>query len=527
MFRRDIDRPDIQAFAYTGFGSLSGAAYLFLRVVDAPSARGFLGELRIASIEDLEQAKLAEATQCAITAAGLRALGVRNPPSGDFIRSSSTAWPATRTARCDSATSAPMRQTSGHGASEIASRMRSSCCSARPERIGDLVRETCEAAERSGFSAIETLPTADMGDIEPFGFADGISQPVFDWDLVRTPGTKADRAFTNRIALGEILLGYYNEYGFRADSPKLPPGDPNAALLNQGAGDASVNDLGRNGSYLVFRQLAQDVRGFWRWVGAEAERAGMDPAALAEAMVGRRINGAPLPDIETGLDLPGVDRADRGVNGFVFDADPDGLSCPIGAHIRRANPRTGDAPPGAEGAIDNLLATLGLTARWRRTPTSSTLPWEENNTVWPYLRREDDAIASTRFHRILRRGREYGTKIDRRAALDLTTPDPEAGLQFICLNANIARQFEFVQGAWLASAKFAGLTGEQDPLIGNREPFPAPPMSGTPERTDSFTRPVAEPACRRATGLPQFVTVKGGAYFFMPGLRALKWIASP
>ena len=146
--------------------------------------------------------------------------------------------------------------------------------------------------------------------------------------------------------------------------------------------------------------------------------------------------------------------------------------------------------------------------------------------MWPYLRREDDTIASARFHRILRRGREYGTKIDRQAALDLTTPDPEAGLQFICLNANIARQFEFVQGAWLASAKFADLTGEQDPLLGNREPFPTPPMSETLERTDSFTRPVAEPACRRAAGLPQFVTVKGGAYFFMPGLRALKWITS-
>jgi deferrochelatase/peroxidase EfeB len=365
-----------------------------------------------------------------------------------------------------------------------------------------------------------------MGDIEPFGFADGISQPAFDWDVARTPGTKADRAFTNRIALGEILLGYDNEYGFRADSPKLAPGDPNAALLNPGAGDASVNDLGRNGSYLVFRQLAQDVRGFWRWVGAEAERAGVDPAALAEAMVGRRMNGAPLPDLETGLDLPGVDPADRGVNGFVFDADPDGLSCPIGAHIRRANPRTGDAPPGAEGALDNLLATLGLTARRQRTPTSSTLPWEENNTVWPYLRREDDAIASARFHRILRRGREYGAKIDRQAALDPSTPDPKAGLHFISLNANIARQFEFVQGAWLANAKFAGLTGEQDPLLGNRKPFPAPPLSKTPESTDSFTRPVAEPACRRATGVPQFVTVKGGAYFFMPGLAALKWIAS-
>src|ERR1700722_9394616 len=526
MFRRDVERSVIQAFAYTGFGSLSGAAYLLLRVADAPSARGFLGGLRIASIEDLEQAKLAEATQCAMTAAGLRALGVAESVVGRFNPEfvEGMASNPNRSLRLgDVGANAPDKWTWGVGDREPHVLL---MLFGRPERISDLVHETREAAERSGFSAIETLPTADMGDIEPFGFADGISQPVFDWDLVRTPGTKADRAFTNRIALGEILLGYYNEYGFRADSPKRAPGDRNAALLNPGAGDASANDLGRNGSYLVFRQLAQDVRGFWRWVGGEAERVGVDPAALAEAMVGRRMNGAPLPDNKAGPDLPGGYAADPGVNGFVFDADPDGLSCPIGAHIRRANPRTGDAPPGAEGAIDNLLATLGLTSRRQRAPTSSTLPWEENNTVWPYLRRDDDAIASARFHRILRRAREYGIKIDRRAALDLATPDPQAGIQFICLNANIARQFEFVQSAWLASAKFAGLTGEQDPLLGNREPFPAPPLTETPARTDSFTRPDAEPALRRATGMPQFVTVKGGAYFFMPGLAALRWIAS-
>src|SRR3984957_19633626 len=526
MLRRDVERPDIQAFAYTGFGSLSGAAYLLMRVVDASSARGFLGGLRIASVEDLEQAKLAEATQCALTAAGLRAPGVDESVVWEFNPEfvEGMAGNPNRSRRLgDIGANAPDKWTWGVGDREPHALL---MLFARPERMGDLVRETRETAEQSGFAAIEALPTTDMGDIEPFGFADGISQPVFDWDVARTLGTKADRAFTNRIALGEILLGYYNEYGFLADSPKLAPGDPNVALLNPSLAAGSVQDLGRNGSYLVFRQLAQDVRGFWRWVGAEAERVGMEPAALAEAMVGRRMNGAPLPDIETGIEFPGVDPADRGVNGFVFDADPDGLSCPIGAHIRRANPRTGDAPPGAEGAIDNLLATLGLTGRRQRKPTSSTRPWEENNTVWPYLRREDDAIASARFHRILRRGREYGMKIDREGALDLAMPDSEAGLQFICLNANIARQFEFVQGAWLASTKFAGLTGEQDPLLGNREPFPKPPMSETPERTDSFTRPVAEPAGRRATGLPQFVTVKGGAYFFMPGLRALKWIAS-
>ena len=529
MTRRDVDRPDIQALAYTAFGSLTGASYLLLRVVDAPAARRFLGSLKIASVADVQTevgpATIAQATQCAVTAAGLRALGVAEPVvqrfDPEFVEG--IAGSPNRSLRLgDVGANAPDKWTWGVGEHEPHVVV---MLFAGPERIDILERETRGAAEASGFVAIESLPTTDMRGVEPFGFADGISQPAFDWDHPRTPGTKADRAFTNRIALGEILLGYFNEYGFPADSPRLAADDPNAGLLKP-AGDAERRDLGRNGSYLIFRQLAQDVRGFWRWVAAEAERAGADPQALAEAMVGRRMSGAPLPDFETGLALRGVDPGDRKFNGFMFNADPDGISCPIGAHIRRANPRTGDAAPSADGAIDHLLATLGLTTRRQQDPTSSTLPWEENTTVWPYLRHEDDAIASARFHRILRRGREYGAKLDRAETLDSATAGPEAGLQFICLNANIARQFEFVQGAWLASAKFAGLTGEQDPLIGNREPFPAPPVSATPQRTDSFTRPGAQPACRRAIGLPQFVTVKGGAYFFMPGLAALKWIAN-
>ena len=84
-----------------------------------------------------------------------------------------------------------------------------------------------------------------------------------------------------------------------------------------------------------------------------------------------------------------------------------------------------------------------------------------------------------------------------------------------------------MQGAWLASAKFAGLTSEQDPLLGNREPFPVPPDQPDAASVPTALRgpPPSQP-CRRAAGLPQFVTVKGGAYFFMPGLAALRWVAS-
>jgi deferrochelatase/peroxidase EfeB len=226
---------------------------------------------------------------------------------------------------------------------------------------------------------------------------------------------------------GELLLGYFNEYGYPAESPTLDASERVADLLLPAAGAPGGRDLGRNGSYLVLRQLSQDVLGFWRWAEKESARAGADPQALAASMVGRRLDGTPLADLETGLPLPGVNPRDLAVNGFLFDADPDGLSCPVGAHIRRANPRTGDVPAGEEGAIDNLLTTLGLTTRRQRRPTSSTLPWPRNTTVWPYLRHADDATASARFHRILRRGREYGKKIDRAAALDPSTPDPWSG----------------------------------------------------------------------------------------------------
>jgi deferrochelatase/peroxidase EfeB len=530
MTRADVNQDDIQAIALTAFGSLTGASYLILRVADARSARRWLGELEPTRLADLSsdgvRARIPEATQVAITAAGLRALGVDEAIvqrfSPEFVEG--IAGSANRSQRLgDTGANAPQNWHWGVGNREPHILL---MLFATPECIGAFEREAREAAERSGLTTIEVLPTTDMDGVEPFGFVDGVSQPTFDWDRARTPGTKADRKFTNLIALGELLLGYHNEYGYPAESPMLNASERNSGILSPAASSPDSRDLGRNGSYLVLRQLSQDVLSFWRWVEEESTRASADPQALAESVVGRRRDGAPLADLETGLPLPGVNPYDRTINGFVFDADPDGLSCPIGAHIRRANPRTGDAPAGEAGAIDNLLTTLGLTTRRQRRPTSSTLPWPRNTTVWPYLRHEDDAIASARFHRILRRGREYGKKIDRAAALDPSTPDPGAGLQFLCLNANIARQFEFVQGAWLANSKFADLTGEQDPLIGNREPFPTPPVIAAPQRTDSFTRPGAEPSRRRAIGAPQFVTVKGSAYFFLPGLAALKWIAS-
>ena len=86
------------------------------------------------------------------------------------------------------------------------------------------------------------------------------------------------------------------------------------------------------------------------------------------------------------------------------------------------------------------------------------------------------------------------------------------------MNANISRQFEFLQNAWIANTKFSGLTGESDPLLGNRK---AP---GCPD-TSNFTMPREGALQRRVSDRPQFVTVRGGAYFFLPGMGALRYLA--
>jgi len=91
--------------------------------------------------------------------------------------------------------------------------------------------------------------------------------------------------------------------------------------------------------------------------------------------------------------------------------------------------------------------------------------------------------------------------------------DRERGLHFICLNANIARQFEFVQHTWVNNPKFDGLYDDVDPLIGRRGPDGA-----------TFTIP-GTPFRERVTGLPSFVTVRGGGYFFLPGVRAIQYLS--
>src|SRR5262245_6246300 len=214
-------------------------------------------------------------------------------------------------------------------------------------------------------------------------------------------------------------------------------------------------------------------------------------------MVGRTRAADPLVPTQ-GEPIPGTDPRTGTQTQFTYEADPIAARRPLGSHVRRTNPRNSDFPERRVSALRKLVIMLGF------GPKAFY----------------DDITSSVRFHRILRRGREYGSELSPEDALQPAAPNESPrGLHFICLNANISRQFEFLQNAWVANTKFSGVTGESDPLLGSREPIPGCPV------TSNFSIPGDGRLRRRVSGLPQFVSVRGGAYFFLPSLRALRYFA--
>lgn len=491
-----VELEDVQGLVRFGYKHHTQACFLLLRIKDRDAARAWLAAAPVTSARTVEPPP-PTALQVALTSQGLRALGVADDIvagfSAEFLEGMS--GDASRSRRLgDVAANEPRRWQWGAAPSLPHVLV---MLYALPGRLDEWQRAICGQCD-AGFEQMACFATSDMGDVEPFGFADGISQPRLDWDRQR-PVRDADQLdYTNLACIGEYLLGYPNEYGGYTDRPLLDPQRDAGALLPRAEDAPELADLGRNGSYLVLRQLRQDVAGFWQFMDREA---GGDPnlrQQLAQAMVGRTISGEPLVG-RTGETIEGEGGdASTNLNAFTYRSDPSGLRCPLGAHIRRSNPRNADLPPGAPGLVSRLVRMLGFD-----TEALS-----------------NDLVASTRFHRLLRRGREYGTLLSMQQALADTSTHDETGLHFICLGANIVRQFEFVQGAWLMGTKFDALPDESDPLLGNREPV----TPGTP--TDHFSMPQEAGPNRRVTGIPQFVTVLGGAYFFLPGLRALRYLAT-
>jgi deferrochelatase/peroxidase EfeB len=352
-------------------------------------------------------------------------------------------------------------------------------------------------AKEHGLDAPHRVPLAEVKKPvkEPFGVADGISQPVIrgTWQSYRSNDP------IHVVEPGEFVIGYPDNRGNRPPEPELSPlADPDNILPVADHSRAFANSIvdapravARNGSFLVIRQLEQDVKGFWDYCWSESRRISprlpppydVRPDFIAAKLVGRWRDGTslvrnpyyPMPKqkpTEAGAVRPATNPADgaaispasapnpRGDNDFLFGVeDPEALRCPFGAHIRRANPR------------DSLM------------PGSM------------------EQVAISNRHRIYRLGRLYAPAKKR-----------NPGLLFMCLNADIERQFEFIQQTWLVSPAFHGLVGEQDPLT----------SSGSTDAT-GYVMPSHDGPVRLLP-LPKFVTTLGGGYFFMPGRSLLQWM---
>lgn len=481
-----VEYDDVQGIVRFGYKHLTEARYLLLRIADAQASREWLGAAPVAT--SATATTLPEtALHVAFTAAGLRAVGVPEGVVGAFSAEfvAGIAGHESRSRRLgDIGTNAPANWEWGVAGTEPHVLV---ALFAAPGKVDAFAASLRTEPWNRAFAQIACLDTSDLGGVEPFGFTDGISQPVIDWECVRTlRGNKP--SYGNLVAIGEFLLGYANEYDCYTERPLVDPGGA-ADLLPPAEEDSSRRDVGRNGTYLVFRDLRQDVREFWLFAQSDE---------LASAFVGRRRNGDPLVPAAA-APIEGIEKAAPGApqNNFTYAGDPQGVLCPFGAHIRRANPRTGDSPAVPSGAIGTVAAMLGF----------------GKNAF------HDDLTSSVRFHRVLRRGREYGPGLSpQEARAPAPVDEPSRGLRFVCLNANIARQFEFLQNAWISSDSFNGLIGESDPLLGDREPTPAG------RATDAFVVNRKDAARQRIAGLPRFVTVTGGAYFFLPGLRALRYL---
>jgi Dyp-type peroxidase family len=324
---------------------------------------------------------------------------------------------------------------------------------------------------------------------EHFGFKDGVSQPavrgrVGDGYLAPRrlpPETDAGKVYAAPgrplVWPGQFVIGLPLQNG---DDPLEPVDAPEPAPA-----------WARNGSYLVVRQLRQDVGGFWRFVREQADALRGEPGfeattpeRLASLMVGRWPSGAPLVRAPE-RDLEELGGDDCANNSFFFHgpfeptavegcppdehpparADPDGAVCPYAAHIRKVNPR------------DDGTDTGGL-------PDVFT-------------------------HAVLRRGIAYGTPFREGEEPDGT----ERGLLFLCYQSSIKNQFKFLVQRWANQPGLPHGEHGHDPIIGQ--------VAG-PERK-RWLSITGENGRERRIELPDdFVVPTGAAYLFAPSLSALR-----
>lgn len=503
MKRTRLELEEIQGLILSGYGERPVARYALFEIVDTALAKAWLRAL----LPELQFSEYRRSRRnqppflkpvcvnIAFTHAGLEALGVpASTLSGFSLPFQEGMHEPNRARRLgDDAESSPENWRWGgpgqqlHGVLALFAGTED----ADPEewkQIGDFIDRHCVVG--NGIRAIEVLDTMPANRLlrkEHFGFRDGIANP-------RLSGI-AREGQDDVIASGEFVLGYENEYGKYPMSPEVSGTSRAAELLPKASVRDGFRDFGRNGSYLVFRQLSQDVKGLWRYLDSAKSNVPEAPPGLAGAewlgakMVGRWRNGTALTRYP---DAPGPQR-DEDDNAFAYGEHDDafGARCPIGSHIRRTNPRD----------------------------TALPIPHDPELSGTPEVESVRNArLVLSNKHRLMRRGRAYGEPLDpdyEPEAMLHADDSGERGLHFLCFNANLSRQFEFVQSNWAQNPTFAGLSRDPDPLTSCQRRFPFPAAT--------FTLQGCPP--RRVHGVPRVVELRGGAYFFMPSRSTLSYLS--
>jgi Dyp-type peroxidase family len=451
----NVELTDIQGNILRGYNQ-PHFRYVYYRVKDCAEGRRFLKRLvpAVTTAQPWTDGKPASTLNVAFTFNGLLALGMPRDVMGEFPVEFRDGMKARAELLVDRGVSDPENWEepwAGDGVHMWVG-ISANSASERDNRFDwvESKRADLRGVELAGYQDAGKLTIdGQLSPKEHFGYTDGIGNP----DIANVPGRKqagggkiVDATRWAPLAPGEFILGYADEAGEVARLPR-------------------PMRLFRNGTFMVFRKLQQNVGSFRQWANEEGARYPGGVEHFKAKLVGRWADGTP---VELSPDKPDPAIAtdpSKNLN-FRYGGDPLGARCPLGSHIRRANPR--DAT-GFGGLLSNR-------------------------------------------HRIIRRGVMYGEWLPDNAVTD----DGNRGILFIAFNASIERQFEFVQQQWMNFGNDFLLGNDRDPLVGNRDGIDNKLII----QGDGNGR-----APWLATSLPTFVETKGGDYFFMPSLAGLRFLA--
>lgn len=435
-----LELDDIQYILLSRAPALTGR-YAFLSFRSAADGRAWLSAMleEVASVRTMRESVANDGrwVTIAFTWSGLRALGVDEASLASFPEEFRQGMAARAEILGDTGAHHPGGWVGGLNDPDLHAIVLLFARDEAERTRGEVAHDE-RVAHHEGVRVLSTLAVAAVPPLDHahdhFGYRDQLTNPPIEGSGDEPlPGSGAP------LKPGEFILGYPDEEG--------PP-----------AGLPQPEILAKNGSFMAYRRLQEHVGRFREFLAQHGETP-EERELLAAKLMGRWRSGAPL------VLAPDKDDASLGAdprrnNDFNYAKDdPHGYAVPLGAHIRRMNPR--------------------------------------------------DSAANVHRRRMLRRGATYGPHLPDDAPED----GQERGVAAFLLCASLIRQFEFVQNVWINDKNFNELGNERDPLIGNQDgalEFKIP------------TRPIR----KKITGLPAFTTLRGGAYFFVPGLRALRWLAA-